>query len=37
MNEKCPCVEKNCSRHGNCEACLSYHRQAGSCTSCGKN
>ncbi len=25
--ERCSCVKKSCERHGNCEACLAFHRQ----------
>lgn len=24
-NENCPCKKKSCPRHGDCEACRSYH------------
>ncbi|MDR2964761.1 MAG: hypothetical protein LBU88_03195 [Treponema sp.] len=36
INPACPCSSKGCSRHGNCKACLDYHRRVGSPTCCGK-
>jgi len=34
-NEKsCPCSEIDCSRHGICFECISYHRKEGSLPAC---
>jgi len=30
---KCP---YSCSRHGDCQACMEYHRKSGSKTNCGR-
>jgi hypothetical protein len=36
-NEKeCPCSEIDCSRHGICCECISYHRKHNEKTSCLK-
>ena len=36
IKENCPCDDKDCPRHGNCEACQEYHHAICSRTNCGK-
>jgi len=35
-NPDCKCHSVDCSRHGDCEKCMAYHKSNGSKTSCGK-
>lgn len=35
INKDCKCSYP-CSRHGDCKACMEYHRKDGSRTNCGK-
>jgi hypothetical protein len=34
-NKDCKCTY-GCQRHGDCKACMEYHRKDGSRTNCGK-
>ena len=35
-NDKCPCYNITCPRHGDCEACMKAHHAANSKTACGR-
>lgn len=30
----CPCTYPGCPRHGDCRACVKYHREKGQLTAC---
>ncbi len=34
MSDSCRCTYPGCSRHGNCKACLAYHRENGEFPAC---
>jgi len=36
IKQDCPCTYPGCPRHGDCEACKSYHHSLGQMTSCEK-